>query len=457
MLADRVRSMVSEGVEFFASTDHDFVTDFAPTVEQLGMEDWVQTAVGNEVTTIELGHFLGFPLAHDFMGEAGSGDREKMDWTGKTPDSILTSIRDMGTSAGFDPVVFVGHPRDGILGYFDQYGLDPYGGTPGIKGAPGTPSASTPLINLTNPLLQKGFLNFDFDGLELLNSKRQEIMRTPTQPEMDDFAAGKSDVYDWMQRTMAEQSDLENGVYKLGYGWEGHIDDWFTLLNLGFKYTALGNSDTHSMTSTEAGCPRNYIMSDTDDPAFIDDQAMADAVKAHKVVASYGPFIQLWANNGGGDQPIGSELTGAGAVTLTVDIQAPTWIDVNHVELYENGTLINEWDLEDANDVLKLHDTFEVTPTKDSWYVVMAMGDGDLSPVFTPVEIPYVELQSIVTEALAGVDAVSSLLSPAIPVPKEFPIRPFALTNPIWVDLAGDGFDAPGVPAWQVMAKPVAP
>ena len=25
-----------------------------------------------------------------------------------------------------EPVVYIGHPRDGILGYFDQFNLDPY-------------------------------------------------------------------------------------------------------------------------------------------------------------------------------------------------------------------------------------------------------------------------------------------------------------------------------------------
>ena len=32
----------------------------------------------------------------------------------------------MGKAAGHDPFVFVGHPRDGILGYFDQFGFDPF-------------------------------------------------------------------------------------------------------------------------------------------------------------------------------------------------------------------------------------------------------------------------------------------------------------------------------------------
>ena len=31
---------------------------------------------------------------------------------------------------------------------------------------------------------------------------------------------------------------------------------------------------------------------------------------------------------------------------------------------------------------------------------------------------------------------------------RTFPIHPLAITNPIRVDLEGDGFDPPGIPAW---------
>ncbi len=455
-LADRVRTMAAEGVEFFAATDHDYVTDFAPTIEALGLEPWVQSAIGNEVTTVEIGHFLGFPLAHDFLAESGAG-REEMDWTGKTPGSIVTTLREMGARDGYEPAVFVGHPRDGILGYFDQYGFDPYDGVAGPPGAPGAAAIDTPILSITNPLLAAGLMDWSFDGLELLNGKRLELLRTPTQPEMDAFAAGEGGVYDWMSRTVAEQQDLESGVYKLGYGWEGQIDDWFSLLNLGFRYTVLGNSDTHGFTSTEAGCPRNFVLSDTDDPAFLDDQAVADAVREHRVVASYGPFLQLWAESGGDEVAVGGELVASGEVNLTVEVQAPTWMAVDRIELYENGRLIQEWSVDDVGEVVKFRQTVAVTPAQDAWYVAIAMGKGDLGPLFSPVEIPYVELQMIVTEALGGVASVSNLLEPAVPIPREFPVHPFAITNPIWVDRSGDGFQASGIPDWFAGAKPVAP
>lgn len=442
VLADRVRTMVGEGVEFFASTDHDYLVDYAPTVESLGLEAWVQTAVGNETTTVEIGHFLAFPLAQDFFDEAGGGDA--VDWTDDAPGVLIDALRGMGDAVGTEPFVFVGHPRDGILGYFDQYGFDPYAGVPGRAGERGTATVRQPLLNFANELLIPTNMNWDFDGLELLNGKRYDFLRTPTTEEVTGFAEGKADAYDWVTRTMAEQEGLVDGTLRLSPEAPGQIDDWFALLNLGFRFTALGNSDTHGTTSVEAGCPRNYVLTDEDDPAFLDDQAVADAVRAHRVVASYGPFVDFRLDG----EPVGSEVTGEGAHAISIDVQAPTWIAVDRVELYENGTLIREWAVDPPDGVVRFHEELTVEPAADAWYVVIVTGDSDLGPVFTPVEIPYVELEAIVTEALSGVESVSAFLSPATPVPRVYPVRPFALTNPIWVDRAGDGFDAAGPPAW---------
>ena len=85
---------------------------------------------------------------------------------------------------------------------------------------------------------------------------------------------------------------------------------------------------------------------------------------------------------------------------------------------------------------------------QDSWFVVIVTGRDPLFPVFTPVEIPYIDLQTVVVEALAGIGGIGALLGEATPLPRTFPVRPFAVTNPIWVDTDGGGFDAPGVPDW---------
>ena len=61
----------------------------------------------------------------------------------------------------------VGHPRDGILGYFDQFGFVPYGGSPGREGQQGTTVIERPLLANANPLLETGNFTWQFDALEM--------------------------------------------------------------------------------------------------------------------------------------------------------------------------------------------------------------------------------------------------------------------------------------------------
>lgn len=454
-LDDRVMTMACEGVEFFVGTDHDVITDYAPVIERLQLERWVQSAVGVETTTVELGHFLAFPLEADFLAEAGGA----RDWTGETPFEMITGLRRQGRSAGYDPVVFAAHPRAGILGYFDQYGFDPYSGVPGVGGEPGRATIRTPTLAITNPLLNRDNFLLDLDAMELMGTKEVFRARTPTEPELARHARFKQSgdpadqvlMSDILSRTEAEQIDLTEGTYTLGYGWKGQLDDWFTLLNLGYRLTALANSDTHDMTTTEAGCPRNYVLSGTDQPAFISDQDVADAVRDHRVVATYGPFVQLQVE----EAIIGDELVSAAdTLTAQVEVRAPSWMQLDAVELYENGTLIHRWPIE-GDDPYRFTGQVELQPDRDSWYVAIATGSESLSPVFTPVERPIIDLQEVVVEALSGVGAVSSFLETVPPVPQTFPITPFAVTNPIWIDRDGDGFDAPGLPGW--LDAPTAP
>jgi len=442
--AERIGTMTSEGVEYFAGTDHDSISYYAPVVEAMGLEEWVQTSVGVETTTIEVGHFLGWPLMWDESKDNGGA----LDWTGLNPEEMVTGVKQLGVPGGIEPIVFVGHPRDGILGYFDQFGFNPY------QGEVGEPVVDTMLGGfLANPneLLVDDNFYTGVEALEILNGKRMEIIRTPTQAEMDAYAADgdTSIIYDWASRTLEEQAAIEDGTMTLGYGHEGTLDDWFSMLNLGYRYTLLGNSDTHGKTGTESGCPRNYVVSDTDEPGMISEAAIAQAVREGRVVASYGPFIRFYVDNELNGP--GSEIVRSGEIPLTIEIESVSWIDVDRVELYENGTLIEEWSIEVPNvNILNFAETVSVSPEVDSHYVVVALGPGDLGPVFTTVEIPPVQLEDIVGDALAGVPAVSALLGDPIPIPRAFPVLPYAVTNPIFVDLDGDGWDAPGLPDWLV-------
>ena len=76
------------------------------------------------------------------------------------------------------------------------------------------------------------------------------------------------------------------------------------------------------------------------------------------------------------------------------------------------------------------------------------MGDDSLEPLFTPVDVPPIQLQDVVSEALVVVPALATLAGTALPVPKTGGVLPYALTNPIWVDRDGNGFQPPGLPDW---------
>jgi hypothetical protein len=432
---NRLASMMAEGVEFFPSTDHDYHTDYGPTIEALGWEPWVTQATGVEVSPMEMGHFIGWPVQSDFLAEGGGA----FEWTGLEPEELFDSIRAMGPP-GYEPVVIVAHPHDGILGYFDQFGLNPYGEDDGEV------LIERPMLALTNDLLAPDNFSMEFDVLELFNSYRMDLLRTPTQAESDRYHLDEAVTpYHWVSRTMEEQQALIDGDTTLAHSIFGQIDTWFTLLNLGYRVTAVGASDTHSPSSTPSGQPRTWVMSPTDSPGTIDPGDVADALRAHQAVASYGPYVRFEADG----QPIGSEITTDGTVELLVEVQSPSWFDTTQVEIYENGTLIEVLDIPQPNTTpLNLSTTVQVSPSDDAWYAVVVVGDDDLDPVYPSLDRESLQFQDVVTEALGSMPSLSAFLSAAPPRPRKGPMIPYAITNPIWVDVGGDGWDAPGLPDW---------
>ena len=188
------------------------------------------------------------------------------------------------------------------------------------------------------------------------------------------------------------------------------LSEWFAMLNRGFKYTALGNSDSHRRWIEEVGYPRNFIRIGKDNPRSIDDQDIVRALKAHRVVVSNGPFITMRAGKAEGAGEGDSITKPPGGLRLHIRVQAPRWIDVRSLTLYGNGRRIFEARLGKPWSVVRSDGWIRVNPRKDTWYVAVARG---LKPM------------------------------PVVPHRKA---RPLAFTNPIWVDADGDGkFTPPGI------------
>ena len=114
------------------------------------------------------------------------------------------------------------------------------------------------------------------------------------------------------------------------------LDDWFALLNAGLRYTATGNSDSHKIAYQEAGMPRNWVAVSDDAPAAFDETQFIAAVRQGRVIVSSGPFIRFDAGT----------ILEPGERELSIEVDAPPWIDVRDVELIKNGHVIQRWRVE---------------------------------------------------------------------------------------------------------------
>jgi hypothetical protein len=188
---------------------------------------------------------------------------------------------------------------------------------------------------------------------------------------------------------------------------ERNLREWFELLNVGHRYTAVGNSDSHHVVFQWAGWPRTYVRVPDQDIAHVAPMDVARALTSGHAVVSCGIFVLPTANGsaGPGDTVEGSR------VSLAISLRAPDWIDVSKVEVYANGAKVEERTREQplgSKSVWNLEIDLQVKA--DTWIVVVARGD------------------RFMNDALPGKW-----------------IKPFGFSNPIYVDADSDGvFVTPG-------------
>jgi len=182
------------------------------------------------------------------------------------------------------------------------------------------------------------------------------------------------------------------------------VDDWFALIEHGHIVTATGNSDTHHLTFNIGGYPRNYVKVRDDRPQWVDGIQVARAVRAHNTFFTTGPFVSVRANGGGiGDLVLARD----GKARVEIAVQAAPWVAVDRVTLSLNGKEAKRWDVPAGTSALRFQDTLELTVPADAFIVVRVDGAKSLSPI--------------------------------VGDGKTFTAYPFALTNPIFLDVDGDG------------------
>lgn len=197
------------------------------------------------------------------------------------------------------------------------------------------------------------------------------------------------------------------------------IFNWLQLLNQGFRVYGVVNTDSH-YNYHGSGWLRNWIQSSTDDPAKIEPLEMVHAAEQGRLIMSNGPYLEVAAQETGHHEVhvAGEEMKApSGRVSLKVRVQCPNWLDVDRVFVLVNGRLHagHDYSREKNPDafrggVVKFERMLEIDLTSDA-HIIVATGNskGKLGSVY-------------------GSDAGKA--------------RPAAMTNPVFVDVDGNGFQA---------------
>ena len=438
-LDERVLSIVGEGVEVLVSTDHNYITDYAPTISDLELNQWATSMIGLELTTLESGHFNGYPLKR----ELGAMTKGAFEWSMRPPDDLFASVRALGSLGPENTIVQVNHPRDSILGYFDQYDLDPL-----TAALPEPPDCAVPLSNAAGCIIPPNgpafrtaeglsTFSYDFDAIEVMNASVVGLIHHARMPATLEGL----NVPDELRNNPPEPGAILCDGDNLAHA--GVADDWFNLLNLGHRHIGTGTSDSHD-ADDHPGAGRTFVFVGHDDPGRVTPKDVVAGLKSRRAIMTTGPFVDFTIN----DAHIGESISApSGDVTIKINVQAASWVDVDEGIIWMNGQVLERFPIRLNQGRFRFVDT--LTLPKDAWIVVEVRGDTSMFPIHRPVDVPPV----MIADALASFASVLGFGASALGdlQPKRIgQLKPVALTNPVWVDIDGDVdgdgkvFEAPG-------------
>jgi hypothetical protein len=425
-LDQRVTQCAAEGLDIALSSDHNYVTDLTPVIGRNGLVDYIQGIVGLELTTLEIGHFNGFPIRYD----AGPITKGSFQWAGRKPDDLFNDLRALGSLGPDATVIQVNHPRDALLGYLNDYNWDPDTGE--------AEDASGIILTPQGPEFGKDKFTYNFDAMEIFNGKRLELMHTYRVPEQ------------LPPPPLPAQIPPAGAVLRDSSGkvaFPGGFEDWYVLLNKGMHFTATGNSDSHEVFE-EAGYPRTYTpVLGSDRPGEISEAEIAAAMKSQRAYVTNGPLLAVTAGGKGlGDIADGK----SGSVPLVVDVACAPWIDIDTLKVIVNGQVIATQN-GDKTSLGHLETTLSVK--QDSWVIVEVSGSKSLWPVVVAHEVPPLQIADAVG-ALASSFGVNLNPFGNLRPNLTFPVTPLAFTNPIYIDFDGDGKYTPAGVSGPLTGRP---
>ena len=220
------------------------------------------------------------------------------------------------------------------------------------------------------------------------------------------------------------------------------------MLDHGVVRTGMGASDAHELLGDEPGSARTlvYVGAGKDVPGGFSRDDVIGAIRAHRAITTNTPFIDMTID----DHMIGDTVTDTSpSVTVNLRVRAPSWGPVDHLVVYTNlGAKVADMAIPSTSGT-DFSTTVVVPVSQDAWIVAEVTGSANMFPVASATEFPPLDV-SVIINALSAGPSTGSLNLSGLPVTAKlqpqrlhFP-KPYAITNPIWIDHDGDGkFPAP--------------
>ena len=327
---DRARmtlmSAVADGLEIPVRTDHEYVDDFQPLIEELGLEAWAYGVRSIEMTSFQTwGHMGVFPLREDPTAVNGGAPRWQRYPTLEQPEVPVETLLPPEVFGQIrarpeQPAIIINHPR-GSTNYFTISGYD----------------AATGEVRFPQ------YWDDQFRLVEVFNSSSWPSRRDST------------------------------------------VADWLSFLDQGRRVFAVGSSDTHGVRGKPVGYARTCLYLGTDDPRQLTPESIRDATQEGRSSISGGIYMHASVAGAGP----GQDAVGVPASTqVSVRVEAPSWIAVDWVEVVVDGEVVDTiavlpGDADPGNPAIRYQSDIDiqVAPGAGSYVIVAAWGDSNLDPV----------------------------------------------------------------------------
>jgi hypothetical protein len=261
-----------------------------------------------------------------------------------------------------------------------------------------------------DPYVQMGGLyNYDNGKFKLMQQNHPEISKLYFDKDGD----GQADK-GYGTEKFTDVMEIRETVHALPEALNGGNTNirsfqWLQMLNLGYHIFGTANTDAHAVGNA-TGSIFNYVYTKHDIPEKIDAVEIAHQVKDGRVIMSNGPFMKVLINN---ELP-GSNIKAIGGnVNVNIEILTAKWCKVNTVQLIINGRADSTLKFTKANNPAMFSNTVKafkaditVKLKSDAHIIVLAYGQN---------------------ETVGLVEGDNRL-------------RPIALSNPVFVDVDGNGF-----------------